>query len=155
MLVSHFNPQLIILIQKHFFLWGTSCSFIPVEQAWDYCMKFTIPTLSANLKCQSYRISHSNACVMSEVYRPRDRRLSAKLVTTFADRGCRVVSMTYPYGQILGFLDWSNYYYFQVAPQLYSQIWVDPIQDPLLLRKSGSTRNRTRTSRSVARNPVH
>jgi CBS-domain-containing membrane protein len=34
-----------------------------------------------------------------------DRRLSAKLVPTFADRGCHVVSVTDPYGRILGFLD--------------------------------------------------
>jgi hypothetical protein len=32
----------------------------------------------------------------SELYRPSDRRLSAKLVSTFADRGCRVVSVTDP-----------------------------------------------------------
>jgi hypothetical protein len=31
----------------------------------------------------------------SELYRPSDRRLLAKLVPTFADRGCRVVSVTY------------------------------------------------------------
>jgi hypothetical protein len=30
---------------------------------------------------------------------------------------------------------------------------VDPVPDPLLLRKSGSAGNRTRTSGSVARNP--
>jgi hypothetical protein len=41
----------------------------------------------------------------SELYRPRDRRLSAKLATTFADRGCHVVSVTDPYGRILVFLD--------------------------------------------------
>jgi hypothetical protein len=41
----------------------------------------------------------------SELYRPRDSRLSAKLVPTFADRGCHVVSVTGPYGGILGFLD--------------------------------------------------
>jgi hypothetical protein len=34
----------------------------------------------------------------SELYRPSDRRLSAKLVPTFAYRGCRVVSATDPYG---------------------------------------------------------
>jgi hypothetical protein len=34
----------------------------------------------------------------SELYRPSDRRLSAKLVPTFADRGCHVVSVTNPYG---------------------------------------------------------
>jgi hypothetical protein len=36
----------------------------------------------------------------SELYRPRDRRLSAKLVLTFADRGCHVVSVTDPNGRI-------------------------------------------------------
>jgi hypothetical protein len=41
----------------------------------------------------------------SELYRPSDRGLSAKLVQTFADRGCRVVSATDPYGRILYFLD--------------------------------------------------
>jgi hypothetical protein len=34
----------------------------------------------------------------SELYRPSDRRLSAKLVPTSADRGCRVVSATNPHG---------------------------------------------------------
>jgi hypothetical protein len=34
-----------------------------------------------------------------------DRRLSAKLVPTSADRGCHVVSVTDPYGCILRFLD--------------------------------------------------
>jgi hypothetical protein len=32
---------------------------------------------------------------------------------------------------------------------------VDPVPDPLLLRKSGSARNRTRTSGYVAWNPDH
>jgi hypothetical protein len=41
----------------------------------------------------------------SELYRQNDRRLSAKLVPTSADRGCHVVSVTDPYGRILGFLD--------------------------------------------------
>jgi hypothetical protein len=34
---------------------------------------------------------------------------------------CCVVSATDPYGSILGFLDWSRYSFFQVAPQLYSR----------------------------------
>jgi hypothetical protein len=38
-----------------------------------------------------------------------------------------------PYGSSLGFLYWSRYFFFQV---------VDPVLDPLLLRKSGSTGNR-------------
>jgi high-affinity nickel permease len=42
--------------------------------------------------------------------------LSAKLLPTFADRGCRVVSATDPHSRILGFLDritfpFSHYYY--------------------------------------------
>jgi hypothetical protein len=90
-----------------------------------------------------------------ELYRPIDRRLSTKLVPTFADRGCHVVSVTDPYGCILDFLDQSSYFFFQVAPQLYSRGCVDPVPDPLLLRKSGSTGNRTRTSGSVARSSDH
>jgi hypothetical protein len=77
----------------------------------------------------------------SELYRPRDRRLSAKLVPTFEDRGCRVVSATDPHDRILGFLDRSRYYFFQIAPHVYSRGWVDPVPDPLLLRKCGSARN--------------
>jgi hypothetical protein len=33
---------------------------------------------------------------MDELYRPSDRRLSAKWLPTFADRGCHVVSVTDP-----------------------------------------------------------
>jgi hypothetical protein len=66
-----------------------------------------------------------------------------------------VVSATDPYGRILGFLDRSFYIFFQVAPQLYSQGRVNPVPDPLLLRKSGSAWNRTRTSGSVAKNSDH
>jgi hypothetical protein len=61
----------------------------------------------------------------------------------FADEGCRVVSATDLHGHILSFLDWSRHYFFQVAPQLYQWGWVDPVPDPLLLRKSGSAGNRT------------
>jgi hypothetical protein len=42
---------------------------------------------------------------VSELYRPSDRRLLAKLVPTFANTGCHVVSVTDRYGRILGFLD--------------------------------------------------
>jgi hypothetical protein len=41
----------------------------------------------------------------------------------------------------LSFLDRSHYFLFQVAPHLCSWGWVDPVPDPLLLRKSGSTGN--------------
>jgi hypothetical protein len=57
----------------------------------------------------------------NELHQPSDHRLSAKLVPIFADRGCHVVSVTDPYGRILGFLDRSRYFVFQVAPRLYSR----------------------------------
>jgi hypothetical protein len=79
----------------------------------------------------------------------------AKLVPTSMDRGCHVVSVTDLYGSILGFLDRNRYFFFQVAPQLYSRGWMDPVPDPLLLRKSGSVGNRTRTSWSVTRYSDH
>jgi hypothetical protein len=59
----------------------------------------------------------------------------------FADRGCHVVRATDPYCRILGFLDRSRYFFLQVALQLHSRGWVDPVLDPLLLRKSGSSGN--------------
>jgi hypothetical protein len=37
----------------------------------------------------------------SKLYRPNDRRLSAKRLPTCADRGCHVVSVTDPSGRIL------------------------------------------------------
>jgi hypothetical protein len=46
----------------------------------------------------------------SELCRLIDRHLSAKLVPTFADRGCHVVSVTDPYAHILGFLDRRRYF---------------------------------------------
>jgi hypothetical protein len=57
----------------------------------------------------------------SKLYQPSDCRLSAKLVPTFADKGCRMVSTTDPYGRNLGLLDQSRYFFFLVAPQLYSR----------------------------------
>jgi hypothetical protein len=44
--------------------------------------------------------------------------MSVKLVSTFADRQCSVVSVTDPYGSILAFLDRSHYFFFQLAPKL-------------------------------------
>jgi hypothetical protein len=70
-----------------------------------------------------------------------DRATAVDLVPTFADRGCRVVSATDPFSRILGFLNLSRYFFFQVAPQFYSRGCVDPVPDPLLLKKSGSAGN--------------
>jgi hypothetical protein len=69
--------------------------------------------------------------------------LVGKVMPTFADRGCRLVSSTDPPGSILGFLDRSRYYFFQVAPQLSPRGWFDPVPDQLLLGKSGSAGKQT------------
>jgi hypothetical protein len=75
---------------------------------------------------------------------PTERpQLVGEVSANFSDTGCHVVSVTDPYGSSLGFLDRSRYFFFHVAPQLYSRGWVDPVPDPLLLRKSGSAGNRT------------
>jgi hypothetical protein len=66
-----------------------------------------------------------------------------------------MVSVTDPFYRILGFLDRIRYVFFQVAPQLYSRGWVDPVPDPIFLRKSGNVDNWTRTSGSVGRNSDH
>jgi hypothetical protein len=64
----------------------------------------------------------------------RMRTIPTERPPTIEDRGCRVVS---------GFLDRSCYYFFQVAPQLYSRGSVNSVPEPLILWKSGSTGNRT------------
>jgi hypothetical protein len=41
-----------------------------------------------------------------------------------------VVTVTDPYGRILGFIDRSRYFFFKVAPQLDPRGLVDPVPDP-------------------------
>jgi hypothetical protein len=50
----------------------------------------------------------------------------------------------------LSFQDRSRYFFIQVAPQLSSRGWADPIPDPVLLRQSGSAGNRTRDLRTCS-----
>jgi hypothetical protein len=45
---------------------------------------------------------------------------------------------------LISVLDDSRYFIFQTAPHLSSRGWVDPVSDPILLRKSDNTGNRTR-----------
>jgi hypothetical protein len=47
--------------------------------------------------------------------------MMGEVSANFSDRGCHVVIVTDPYGRILGFLDRSRYFFFQVAPKLYSR----------------------------------
>jgi hypothetical protein len=59
-----------------------------------------------------------------------------------------VVRVTDTYGRIIEFLYRSRYFFFQAAPRVYPRGFVDPVPDPLLLRKFGSAGNRNRASGS-------
>jgi hypothetical protein len=72
------------------------------------------------------------ADISAQLYRPSDRRISAKLRPTFADSVSR--------GQRNG----SPRPLIQVTPQLSSRGRVDPVPDPLLLGRYGEAGNRTR-----------
>jgi hypothetical protein len=101
----------------------------------------------------SLRLSASNTFIVRERTIPTERPpLAGKVSANFVGTACHVISLTDPYSSVLDFLDRNWYFFFQVAPQLYSRGWVDPVSDQLLLRKSGSVGNRTRISGSVARN---
>jgi hypothetical protein len=89
----------------------------------------------------------------SELYNPSDRRLSAKLVPTFVDRGWHVASVTDPYGRILGFLDRSRYFSFKSLLSCTHEAEWTPFQTHYFF--SGSARNWTRASGSVAKNSGH
>jgi hypothetical protein len=49
-------------------------------------------------------------------------------VPTFVERGCHVISVIDSYGRILDFLDRNSYFFFEVAPQLYSRADWTPFQ---------------------------
>jgi hypothetical protein len=82
-------------------------------------------TLSVVLICGRVRASVFVTWVRKQTLPPER---TPKLVPTFADRGCSVVSATDPHGRILGFLDWSCYFFFQAAPQLYDEAEWTPFQ---------------------------
>jgi hypothetical protein len=73
-----------------------------------------------NRKCMSYKklkLKELNSvALVRERTRPSDRRLSAKLVPTFVDRGCRVVSATDPTAVFSAFYTGTATIFFQVAP---------------------------------------
>jgi hypothetical protein len=67
------------------------------------------------------------------------------LVPTFANRGVSHGQRGgTPAAVNLSFLDWSHYFFSQVAPHFCSGSWLNPVTDPLLFRKSGSAGHRTR-----------
>jgi hypothetical protein len=62
-------------------------------------------------------------------------------------RGCHVVSVADPQGRILGFVNRSRYFFFQVAPSCTHEAEWTPFQS--------HTGNRTRDSGSIASNSYH
>jgi hypothetical protein len=123
------------LASKHFhvFCWCLQTNVALIS--WNRPLR--LPCTYIRFRIQRYRTNKQKTPwpeLTSELYRLSDRCLFAKLVPTFADRGCHVVGVTDPHGRVLGFLDRRLYFLLQIAPQLYSQGWVDPVSGPLLLR---------------------
>jgi hypothetical protein len=83
--------------------------------------------------CSTQNLTLSSVYCASELYLPSDRRI---LMSTFADRGRRVASSTDSHMAVnLGFLDIEPLFFHSSSS---SVIPMDPVPDPLLLRKSGS-----------------
>jgi hypothetical protein len=89
-------------------------------------------TALSTLWCQTNTKQTQWSESASELYRPNDRRLTAKWLPTFADRGFHVVNVMNPYALYSRFSRQEQKLFYQVAPQLYSRGWVDPVPDPLL-----------------------
>jgi hypothetical protein len=136
---------------------GVKCGWQPYRNLWADCLD-NVGSLTSHNPIGLHGLLRGYLFFYSQLFVPSyiKKLNSVTLVRErTVPRGCCVVSATDRHGRILGFLDRSRYYLFQVAPQLYSRGWADPVPDPLLLRKSASAGNRTRTCGSVARNSVH
>jgi hypothetical protein len=117
-------------LQLRFLSWGFPWSLsLPLCEFWD--------------KQQTNSVAWARERTITTERPPLVCEVSAKFCEKRVSRG----KLNGSPRLILGFLDRSRYFFFQVAPQLYSQGWVDPVPDPLLLRKSGSAGNRTRDLR--------
>jgi hypothetical protein len=138
---SFYHTPLVSEVSKQF-----CCCFSRTEDKVAYILAYS-PILVTTKKKNSVASVGERT-----IYRPSDRRLSAQLVPTFEDRECHVVSVTNPYGTILGFLDRSSYFFFQVAPQLYSRGWVAPFQTHYFSENLEVPGIEPGTSGSVARN---
>jgi hypothetical protein len=123
----------------------------------DNIVNITVLSWTANFQkpLQNHNMKENSVAWVCERTISAEQPPLVKLVPTFVQRECYMVSVTDTYDRILGFLDRSCYFFFQVAPQLYSRGWADLVPDPLLLLKSDSAGNRTRTSGPVARNSDH
>jgi hypothetical protein len=109
-----FSPLLI----RNSYLY-TILNGVSVYPTHRFCLNSVWET-SANLQfIVPVAISKTN--LRGELYRPSDRRLSAKLVPTFADRGVAWSAQRIYTAVNIGFLDRSRYFSIQVAPQLSSR----------------------------------
>jgi hypothetical protein len=66
-----------------------------------------------------------------------------------------MVSVTNLYGRILGFIDWSRYFFLPSSSSIVLTRLSGPRSRPTTSQKSGSAGNRARTSGSVSRNSDH
>jgi hypothetical protein len=82
-------------------------------------------------------VKRNSVVLVRERTIPTDRRLSAKLVPTFADRGCHMVSVTDPYGRILGFLYRSCTYFYNVFSFKWPPLWFSGQRSWLQIQRSG------------------
>jgi hypothetical protein len=136
---------LLFLVHRFLSLWWRRCyvkrSVGSYERHAVTSQKTTIFTVTA---VKTWNLTNSVAFSQQENYTDwttaTGRRMSVP-VDRGVSRGQRGGS---PTAVNLSFLDRSRYFFFQIAPHLSSQGWMDPVPDPLLLRKSGSARNRTR-----------
>jgi hypothetical protein len=65
------------------------------------------------LNTTTYLIKTNSMALASKLYRPSDRRLSAKLVPTLADRGVAWLAHWIPRAVNFGFLDRNRYFPFK------------------------------------------
>jgi hypothetical protein len=116
----------------------------PVALMWLHvlCSELNCPFSQAlsGPSSSNQKIKPSVALVHEQTTPTERPPLVAEVSAKFADRWCHMVSaMLY-----FRFSTPKKLYFFQAAPQLYLLGWVDPVPDILLLRKSGSSGNRTR-----------
>jgi hypothetical protein len=116
---SAHNSVLVTFHYNPFLQW----LFLPRVNLWTIIE--TVSKTDCNKKTETPWSEDAN-----ELYRPSDRRLSAKWLPTFADRvprGQRGGSLR-PYSR---FSRQEPLLFYQAAPQLYSRGWVDPVPDLL------------------------
>jgi hypothetical protein len=93
-----------VFLDAHILLTVCSAHFSTLKMEKIHCLK----------NRQLHRATRYHIPKNTILYRPRDCLLSAKLVTTFADRVYHVVRATDLYCHILGFLDHSRYFSFKL-----------------------------------------